>query len=158
MPTIWCLVAPLSQWISCPNDSKVPLGRGDRGKRRLENSLCLLASLISHKSIQWQMTLVSKKESSAMHLFASVYLSPMLTSTHMSLLSVLPAYCSGIVQHIWQAKGKAAVHCILFLLFKVYIPAKWILSEPKTLAVIPCYKSAVLSILATWRTKNLKAL
>lgn len=47
---------------------------------------------------------------------------PCLTSTHRSLLSVLPAYCSGIVQHIWQAKGKAAFHCILFLLFKVHSP------------------------------------
>lgn len=105
--------------------------------------MSLSVSLISHKSIQWQMTLVSNKESSTMQLSASVYLFPVLTSTHMSLLSVLPAYCSGIAQHIWQAKGKAAVHCLLFLLFKVHIPAKWILSEPKTLAVIPCYKCSL---------------
>ena len=116
------------------------------------------SSLISHKSTQWQTTLVSNRELSVIDHFASIYLFPMPISAHPSLLSVLPTYHSISFQRIWQVKAKAAVFYILFLLFKVHGPAKWIISEPETPAGVPCYKCAAFSILSTWRTKDLKAL
>lgn len=161
-PTNWELVDPLplqttaAQWIS-PTDDKIPLRGEDRGGS-WKQFMSISSSLISHKSIQWQTSLVSNKELSVIYHFASIYLFPMPISTHMSLLSVLPGYCSISLQHIWQVKAKAAVFYILFLLFKVCIPAKWILSQPKTPAGVPCYKSVSFSISSTWRTKDLQAL
>ena len=90
------------------------------------------SGLVSHKSTQWQTTLVSNRELSVIDHFASIYLFPVPISAHPSLLSVLPAYHSISFQHIWQVKAKAAVFYILFLLFKVHDPAKWIISDPET--------------------------
>lgn len=113
-----------------PQMMKIPLWRGDRKERKLGNSVCLFQTAQYFIRVFSDRRLWFLTRNWVYWTILPVFFWSPYSHQKPGVFFLCPDYSSRTLQHIWQ--GKTAVPCILFLLFKVYIPAKWIISEPKT--------------------------